>query len=425
MYTTKDYEQFTYNFLVNNGVPKKTVYAIMGCIYGESEFNPDVIEIGSGIGFGLCQWSYERRTALENYGTDFTHQLNFLWSELTGENVATTGATFQWINKTGYISYETFWSGNDTIENLTKGFLWCFERPNSEYAREQIRIDKAIEYSNTYTGGGGDVPDDNSEKVENAVKWAIEIANDDSHGYDQENRWGDDYDCSSLIISAYEQAGIKLKSNGATYTGNLKSVALDCGFKEIEIDDWNDTSNFVRGDIILNEAHHVCMYIGDGQIVQASINENGQTTGGETGDQTGKEIYVRDYYIYSSGWDCCLRLGNGASGGSGGSGENVGEVYTAIENSSYNLNKIDEAQIEFLKTLSFNDNVRIKSSFFKNKRIIGKNFYGGRLKSDDKEYIIENVRNDGLLILNYTGSGIPKFVDCRYILKGSEDENED
>ena len=39
-------------------------------------------------------------------------------------------------------------------------------------------------------------------KTEKAVTWAIRIANDPAHGYDQDNRWGPDYDCSSLVISA-------------------------------------------------------------------------------------------------------------------------------------------------------------------------------------------------------------------------------
>ena len=40
-------------------------------------------------------------------------------------------------------------------------------------------------------------------KTEKAVTWAIRIANDPAHGYDQDNRWGPDYDCSSLVISAW------------------------------------------------------------------------------------------------------------------------------------------------------------------------------------------------------------------------------
>ena len=39
-------------------------------------------------------------------------------------------------------------------------------------------------------------------KIETATQWMIDLANDNSHGYDQTNRWGPDYDCSSAVISA-------------------------------------------------------------------------------------------------------------------------------------------------------------------------------------------------------------------------------
>ena len=42
--------------------------------------------------------------------------------------------------------------------------------------------------------------------INNAVTRALEIAADDSHGYDQANRWGPDYDCSSLVISAFRNS---------------------------------------------------------------------------------------------------------------------------------------------------------------------------------------------------------------------------
>ena len=69
--------------------------------------------------------------------------------------------------------------------------------------------------------------------IESAVNWAVSIANDNSHGYDQNSRWGVDYDCSSLVISAFEQAGVKVKTGGATYTGNMKSVFLKYGFSDV------------------------------------------------------------------------------------------------------------------------------------------------------------------------------------------------
>ena len=53
------------------------------------------------------------------------------------------------------------------------------------------------------------------KKTEKAVTWAIRIANDPAHGYDQDNRWGPDYDCSSLVISAWQQAGVPVKTKGS------------------------------------------------------------------------------------------------------------------------------------------------------------------------------------------------------------------
>ena len=136
-------------------------------------------------------------------------------------------------------------------------------------------------------------------KKEKAVTWALGIADDPAHGYDQSSRWGPNYDCSSLVITAWERAGVPVKSRGATYTGNMRSVFKSCGFVEV-----TDGSK-IRGDVLLNERNHTAMFIGDGKIVQASINEKGTVTGGASGDQTGREIYVRDYYDYP--WDCILR----------------------------------------------------------------------------------------------------------------------
>ena len=138
-------------------------------------------------------------------------------------------------------------------------------------------------------------------KIDKAVEWAVGIANDPAHGYDQVNRWGPDYDCSSLIIQAYENAGVPVKTKGATYTGNMKKVFLACGFIEVPLKDRQ------KGDVLLNEGHHTAMMIDSNNIVHASINELGKIVGGKKGDQTGREICTRAYYNYSKGWDCCLR----------------------------------------------------------------------------------------------------------------------
>lgn len=154
-------------------------------------------------------------------------------------------------------------------------------------------------------------------KIDKAIEWALNIANDSSHGYDQASRWGPNYDCSSLLISAWEAAGVPVKSKGASYTGNMKSVFLKCGFKDVTKNDnveFGMGAGLQRGDILLHEGNHTAMYLGGGQIVQASINERGGITGGQSGDQTGGEIHVRYYYNYP--WQVLLRY----------VGEDAGEV---------------------------------------------------------------------------------------------------
>ena len=145
-------------------------------------------------------------------------------------------------------------------------------------------------------------------KTEKAVRWMINAANDPAHGYDQVYRWGErgDYDCSSAVITAWETAGVPVKTSGATYTGNIRPVFLRCGFKDVTRSVNRSTgAGLLRGDVLLNEVHHVAMYIGGGQEVEASINEKGKAVGGKPGDQTGKEFKVRSYRNYP--WDCVLR----------------------------------------------------------------------------------------------------------------------
>ena len=148
------------------------------------------------------------------------------------------------------------------------------------------------------------------ETINKAVAWATGIANDSTHGYDQANRWGNDYDCSSFIITAWQAAGVPVKDTGASYTGNMYFSFIKCGFADVTNDvNLATGAGLERGDVLLNKAHHTEMYIGNGKVVKASINEKGTTTGGKPGDQTGREIYIGNYYNYP--WDCVLRYEGG------------------------------------------------------------------------------------------------------------------
>ena len=144
--------------------------------------------------------------------------------------------------------------------------------------------------------------------IENAIQWMEKTARNDSHGYDQKYRWGEygDYDCSSAVITAWSQAGVAVRTAGATYTGNMYQAFIKAGFVNVTKSiNFKTGAGLQRGDVLLNVHHHVAMYCGNKREVEASINEKGRTTGGIPGDQTGKEFFIRAYRNYP--WDCVLR----------------------------------------------------------------------------------------------------------------------
>lgn len=149
---------------------------------------------------------------------------------------------------------------------------------------------------------------DKQQTIERAASWMEELARDDSHGYDQAQRWGErgDYDCSSAVITAWERAGVPVKHEGASFTGNMRAAFLRCGFREITgMVNLANGVGLQRGDVLLNIRNHTAMYCGNGMEAEASINEYGGTTGGQPGDQTGREFLIRPYRNYP--WDCVLR----------------------------------------------------------------------------------------------------------------------
>lgn len=134
--------------------------------------------------------------------------------------------------------------------------------------------------------------------IQKAVAFMIRIANDDTHGYDQSNRNGPDYDCSSLVATALYNAGFSVKPS--SWTGNLEEQLRKCGFDDC-------SKPWKAGDIHLSTRNHVNMSISESKIAEATINEKGTVSGGQTGDQTSNEIRIANYYEYSDGWDKHLR----------------------------------------------------------------------------------------------------------------------
>lgn len=134
---------------------------------------------------------------------------------------------------------------------------------------------------------------------EAAINWALSIADDDSHSYSQNTRWGNpNYDCALFVISVYEAAGVAVEKAGATYTWNMRGAFESCGFEWIPGDP--DVNSLQPGDILLDESDHTEMYIGNGKNVGAHRNYDGVN-----GDSSGREVCVNDYYSHP--WDGVLR----------------------------------------------------------------------------------------------------------------------
>ena len=141
-------------------------------------------------------------------------------------------------------------------------------------------------------------------RIESAVQWAIDIANDPAHGYSQgaENatasrpytgsREGPDYDCSSLVYHALQHAGFDIigawhknpeyitRYNGKQYTGDADTIWNDLkvlgGWKKYS---WAEVAdNLQRGDILCRPQSHVAIYIGGGRIVHAASSSQGIIT---------------------------------------------------------------------------------------------------------------------------------------------------
>lgn len=155
-----------------------------------------------------------------------------------------------------------------------------------------------------------------------AVSFAVNIANDNSHGYSQRIRSlyeiniPKSFDCSSLALTAYYYAFLKngltkqaryLKEN-CSYTGNMLKM-LNAGF-EVVARNQTAHAQMIKGDLELADNNsngsnsHVAMAIDKNNIVHARSSEGTA----DTKDNSGNEIRTQPWYLYSHGWTHRLRF---------------------------------------------------------------------------------------------------------------------
>lgn len=130
--------------------------------------------------------------------------------------------------------------------------------------------------------------------VEKAVQWLVKKASNEYITYSQTNRNlknpnGTSYDCSSFVITGFTVGGFNID---ATYTGNMKAGFTAAGFQWIPGTTF-ESSQCKRGDILLNEALHTQVYIGNNQDVNCG--------------NTPARVQQHSVNNYGSGWNGILR----------------------------------------------------------------------------------------------------------------------
>lgn len=267
-------------FLKAKGLPEKSIAAAMGNIEAESEFNENLIEAGNGIGFGLCQWSFERRTKLEAYGKSLNHQLNFMWAELSGK-VGNTGASLEWINKGGYLSHDKFMKGQGSISDLTKAMCFCWERPNAALAHLDRRIKKANEYYNKFKGSSGA----SSANIDNNSGQSINIEATNYQVVKGSEKEGDILFGRRYRITVSDSKGNALDVSKLHCTFNIsKTIMMEPNTSEITIYNLNaQTENaiMINGVRVTIEAGYEGTQFGlifDGDILQTIREKEDATT---------------------------------------------------------------------------------------------------------------------------------------------------
>lgn len=135
-------------------------------------------------------------------------------------------------------------------------------------------------------------------------------------GYDQNERWsfldlatrsiiaGGETDCSASCGAIIWLGGYPIDLKGTFYTGNFAEKAKAAGFSVIR---FQSLDQVLPGDFLLTPGAHVVFVRDRQRFWSAESDERGQSTGGQAGDQTGRETRYRAPYVRSGGWTYIVR----------------------------------------------------------------------------------------------------------------------
>lgn len=251
--------------VIDAGYSKEAAAGVLGNIEAESGFDTDVIEGGTGIGFGLCQWSYGRRTQLESYaaskGMDPGNenvQIEFLIGEITPGGGADGYANYQLLTYNGYSPSN--WENATTPEDAAIAFCWSFERPG--VPRMDVRTEAARRYYEQFKDAerpsGGEFLQIASET------WAEVCSRFTTYGGTSIPPAGPQIDCSSFVTWVLYKYGYTEFGGWQKTTANYYDDNWTSQFGWTVIPQINSIDDLQPGDIVVchnGYAQHMNIFV--------------------------------------------------------------------------------------------------------------------------------------------------------------------
>lgn len=251
--------------VLDAGYSKEAAAGVLGNIEAESSFNPEVIEGGTGIGFGLCQWSYGRRTQLESYAAskgkdpgDINVQIEFLIGEITPGGGADGYANYQLLTYNGYSPSD--WENATTPEDAAIAFCWSFERPG--VPRMDVRTEAARRYYEQFKDAerpaGGEFLQIAQET------WAEVCSRFTTYGGTSIPPSGSQIDCSSFVTWVLYKYGYTEFGGWQKTTANYYDDSWTSQFGWTVIPQINSIDDLQPGDIVVchnGYAQHMNIFV--------------------------------------------------------------------------------------------------------------------------------------------------------------------
>lgn len=275
--------------VINAGYSKEAAAGVLGNIEAESGFNAGIIEGGTGIGAGLCQWSFGRRTQLEQYAaskganwTDENIQIQFLIGEITPGGGADGFANYQLMYYGGYSPSD--WENASTPEDAAVAFCWSFERPGiprmdvrTEAARKYYDMFKDREMSSFGGGSADDIIRTAREVLQDMLNRNITYGPQTYGNIKQTATIDNQYVCATYVAVVLYKSGALTEDQINAYNyhftgyGGFPDMLSAAGWVQV------DPSEAQPGDVVNAYGHHVMIYAGGNGVYDEACAQQNHT----------------------------------------------------------------------------------------------------------------------------------------------------